>query len=157
MNDVLTTSSPARRAPEPMLEVRQYAPAPGVVLMRVSGVLDSVTAPALAAQAGLQLGRAPHLVIDLAEVGFLAIRGLDTLRTLREQAIAAGTHVYLTAPHYAVRRSLLVSGLDRLFPTGTFPELAVAGLTVPTPSAFRPASPADTRSTTHDRASILPG
>ncbi|MHA6626310.1 STAS domain-containing protein [Pseudonocardia sichuanensis] len=129
---MLTTAPQPVAAPEPdQLEVRLHSPTPEVVLMRVNGDLDVTTARALAARAGQQLLRAPHLVIDLTDVRFLGIRGLDTLRALHEQATATGTQVHLAAPHHAVRRPLRLSGLDQLLPTDSSAEMILARLATP--------------------------
>ncbi|GAA5113264.1 STAS domain-containing protein [Pseudonocardia adelaidensis] len=131
MNDLLTTRPPSATAPQPgPLEVLLHTPIPEVVLVRVSGELDAATAPVLAAQTARQLRRGPHIVIDLAGVPFLGVRGLDILRALQEQATATGAQVHLAAPHHAVRRPLRLSGLDQLLPTDSSAEMIIARLTV---------------------------
>jgi hypothetical protein len=42
-----------------------------VVIVRVSGAVNPVTAPVLAALVGKQLLRMPHVVLDLGEVSVL--------------------------------------------------------------------------------------
>lgn len=123
----------ASRAAAELLEVRLHAPAPEVVVLRVSGDLDASTACLLAYRASQQLRRALHVVIDLCDVPFLGVRGLDVLRALHERAVAAGTQVHLVADHHAVRRPLHLSGLDAFLPVDESAEMTVARLVVPWP------------------------
>ena len=52
----------------PDLELRVHAPIPEVVIVRVSGTVNRLTAAVLASRVGHQIGRAPHVVVDLGEV-----------------------------------------------------------------------------------------
>jgi anti-anti-sigma regulatory factor len=53
------------------MDLRLHMPGPDVVIVRVSGAVDPVTAPVLAALVGKQLLRMPHVVLDLGEVSVL--------------------------------------------------------------------------------------
>jgi anti-anti-sigma regulatory factor len=54
-----------------LMDLRLHMPRPDVVIVRVSGAVDPVTAPVLAALVGKQLLRMPHVVLDLGEVSVL--------------------------------------------------------------------------------------
>jgi anti-anti-sigma factor len=73
-----------------------------------------------------QLGRAPHVVLDMQEVLFLSVRGLQALLDLHEQATARGSRLHVTAEHHAVRRPLHVCGLDQVIPVCAAGEMAPA-------------------------------
>jgi hypothetical protein len=57
------------------LDLRVRALVPEVVIVRVSGTMDSHTAPLVAARVGQQLTRAPHVVVGLGEITVLDPRG----------------------------------------------------------------------------------
>lgn len=72
------------------LELRVHAPIPEVVIVRVSGTVNRLTAAALAQRVGQQLSRAPHAVVDLDEVTVMDPRDLAVLVRLHQQASANG-------------------------------------------------------------------
>jgi anti-anti-sigma factor len=62
-----------------------------------------------------QLNRAPHVVIDLANVNVLGPRGLAVLLMLHQEAMALGTDLRIVgADHDAVHHPLRVTGLTQL-------------------------------------------
>jgi anti-anti-sigma factor len=112
----------------PRLDVRLHVPIPDVVVVRVSGSVDEATSLELARRVGQQLGRAPHVVIDLQDVGSLCGRSLRLLCALQRRAVAKGTQLHVSAERGDVLRSLQRSGLDQLVPVCPAAELVVAGL-----------------------------
>jgi anti-anti-sigma factor len=123
--------SPAAAAPTPArvgdLDLRIYAPIPQVVIVRVSGVVDDLTAPVLTKCVGKQLTRAPHVVIDLSQVTTLDSHSLATLSRLQDKAAASGTHIHLaTAQRGDVHRALHSTGLDQLFSLDPTVEAVIA-------------------------------
>jgi anti-anti-sigma factor len=110
------------------LDVRLHVPIPDVVVVRVSGAVDEVTGPALARRVGQQLGRAPHVVIDLQDVDTPCGRFLHLLWALHRRAAAAGTQLHVSTERNEVLRSLQHSGLDQLVPVRPAAEMVVAGL-----------------------------
>ncbi|MGI9000975.1 MAG: STAS domain-containing protein [Pseudonocardia sp.] len=102
--------------PEPNLEVRLHSPTREVVVVRVGGMLDTLSAPLLAERVGQQLSRAPHVVIDLGDVTSVTVAGVAALSCLHRQAMEAGTQLHLAAEHDTVRQALHVAELDQLFP-----------------------------------------
>jgi anti-anti-sigma factor len=112
----------------PKLDVRLHVPIPDVVVVRVSGSVDEATSLELARRVRQQLGRAPHVVIDLQDVGSLCERSLRLLSALHRRAGATGTQLHVSADRVDVLRSLRRSGLDRLVPVCPAAELVVAGL-----------------------------
>jgi anti-anti-sigma factor len=110
-----------------MLEIRTHAPDPAVVVMRLDGELDSTSVPLFVLRARRLLGRAPHVVLDMQEVPFLSVRGLQALLDLHEQATTRGSQLHVTAEHHSVRRPLHVCGLDQVIPVRTASEMVLAG------------------------------
>jgi hypothetical protein len=86
---------------------------------------------------GQQLGRSPHVVVDLADVTFLGARAVQALHALHEQAQAAGTRLHLAAEHDAVRRPLHLAGLDELVPVCAAADAVVAEIAFGMPSTWR--------------------
>jgi anti-sigma B factor antagonist len=77
------------------LSVRDEA---GVLVTRVHGEVDLLTAPRLAAALIEQAdGRAPVLVADLSEVDFFGAAGLDALAQAQQRAEAANVSLRLVA------------------------------------------------------------
>jgi anti-sigma B factor antagonist len=88
------------------------------VVLRVSGEVDTLTAPALgeALTALLAAGVADGVVaVEMSGVGFLASSGLAVLIRAAHQAEAQGRELHLVAGGRAVARPLQVTGSDRLF------------------------------------------
>ena len=113
----------------PDLELRVYAPIPEVVIVRVSGTVNTWTAAVVAQRVGHQLTRAPHVVVDLGEVTAVDPRGLTVFRTLHRQATAIGAEIHLVrAEHDAVRPALRSTGLDQLFTVDSTADAVIAGL-----------------------------
>jgi anti-sigma B factor antagonist len=113
----------------PDLELRVYAPIPEVVIVRVSGTVNTRTAAVVAQRVGHQLTRAPHVVVDLGEVTAMDTRGLTVFRTLHRQATATGTEIHLVrAEHDAVSPALRTTGLDQLFTVDSTADAVIAGL-----------------------------
>jgi anti-anti-sigma factor len=115
-----------RSAPAP--DVRLHAPIPDVVLIRVCGSADQVSAELLVHRVDQQLGRVAHVVIDLQDVQFLSVPLLQLLHAVHMRAVAAGTRLHVSAEQHEVRRSLRCSGLDQLVSVGPAAEMIVAGL-----------------------------
>jgi anti-anti-sigma factor len=112
----------------PKLDVRLHVPIPDVVVVRVSGAVDEASGLELARRVGQQLGRAPHVVIDLQDVGSLCERSLHLLCALHRQAGATGTRLHVSADRDDVLCSLRHSGLDQLVSVCPAAEVVVAGL-----------------------------
>ncbi len=113
---------------EPAPDVRLHAPVPDVVLVRVCGPADQVSAELLVHRVDQQLGRVAHVVIDLQDVQFLSVPLLQLLHAVHLRAVAAGTRLHVSAERHEVRRSLCSSGLDQLVGVGPAVEMIVAGL-----------------------------
>lgn len=93
----------------------QVSRLPGVTVVRLAGeidawVVETVCRPALA-EAG-RVGGA--LVVELPEVTFMDVAGLNLLVELRSRAKAAGLAFWLTDPPDRVRRLARLAGLDAL-------------------------------------------
>jgi anti-anti-sigma factor len=93
-------SGPGRE--QEAIEVRLHAPAPQVVVVRVSGVLDGATAPLLVERVEPQFEHALDVVIDLDDVDFLADCAMKVLRTLHHRAVDVGSRLHLAAEHRAI-------------------------------------------------------
>lgn len=79
------------------LEIRLHAPAPWVAVVRLSGDLDLLTAPALRDQLWAQLRTRAHVVVDLEDVTTVGSDGLAVLATACGAAHAAGVQLVLAA------------------------------------------------------------
>ncbi len=112
----------------PKLDVRLHVPIPDVVVVRVSGSVDEATSLELARRVGQQFGRAPHVVIDLQDVGSLCERFMRLLGALHRRAVATGTQLHVSADRDDLLRSLRRSGLDQLVSVCSAAEVVVAGL-----------------------------
>jgi anti-anti-sigma factor len=111
--------------------VRLHAPTPDVVIVRVSGTVNRRGAQLLAELARKQLNRAPHVVIDLANVSVLGPRGVAALLTLHQEAMALGTDLRIVgADHEAVHRPLRVTGLTQLLSFDSTADAVIASLPV---------------------------
>lgn len=114
------------------LDLRVYAPIPDVVIVRVGGPVDNLTAPLLADRVGKQFTRAPHVIIDLGEVNILSPHGLTVLRTLHREATARGRKVHIVgAEHDVVRRPLQATDLAQLLNFASTADAVIAGLPRP--------------------------
>ncbi|TVT51520.1 STAS domain-containing protein [Amycolatopsis rhizosphaerae] len=89
-------------------------PEPEVIVLTVSGELDMLTAPRLAASLEELLAAAPRtLVVDLGGVTFLGSAGLAVLVTAHE--LAPGREVLrIAAGNRQIRRAFTMTGLDNL-------------------------------------------
>jgi anti-anti-sigma factor len=112
----------------PALDVRLHVPIPDVVVVRVSGAVDEVAGPVLGRRIGEQLGRAPHVVIDLQDVESLSGASLHLLCDVHRRAAPRGTQLHVSAASGDVLSSLRRSGLDQLVPVCPAAEMVVAGL-----------------------------
>jgi len=88
----------------------------GVVILRVSGELDTATAPMLSAALHRQLdsGTCRRLAVDLRAVDFLGAQGIVVLNTARQHAQAYRIGFCLIADR-AVRRVLQAVGMIGTF------------------------------------------
>lgn len=87
-----------------------------VAVLTVTGDVDLQTAPLLAEQITAALTSRPSVVIlDLRAVGFLASAGLEVLVAARRK----GATVAVVADRRAVRRPIILTGLDRHIPLYT--------------------------------------
>ena len=82
------------------------------VQVRVVGELDLVTAPVLERHLQGALGRRPLLVVDLAAVTFLDVRGINTLVAANAEASGAGARMVVRGAGPQVRRMVSLCGLE---------------------------------------------
>lgn len=128
------STRPLRRTdrPEDLLDVAPHQPAPGVMVLRVTGELDLATAPRLdsaldqalsgvAAEVARPDGggpvpaEAPYVLCDLQGVAFLSAAGIAALLRAGATADALGVRFVVEATHRAVRRPFELTGVeDRL-------------------------------------------
>lgn len=104
----------------------QYTGDRGAVVA-VTGDVDLHTAPTLRerARAVVEEG-APHLVLDLARVGFVDSTGLSALIDLLQAARAAGGSLRLAAVPDRLTRMVTTTGIDQLMPLHTTVAEALA-------------------------------
>lgn len=115
-----------------LMDLRLHRPTPDVVIVRASGPVDGLAARLLAERVGQQLHRAPHVVIDLGDVGVLGPRGLTVLSTLHQQALERGSQLHIVgAGHDAVRQPLHASGLAQRLSLESTADAVIAALPRP--------------------------
>ena len=119
-------------------------PAPGIVVVRVAGVLNRATGPRLARLLDVIIGgghRPRHVVVDLGDVRAFAVAGLDVLRHGEYGCHRLGIGLHVSG--LAAREELLPAAVvERLAGLPGFPtvERAVAALApVPVETARAPA------------------
>ena len=95
------------------LQVVEHGPDTRVVT--VTGELDSLTGPMLAATLAAQLETAQIVVVDLDGVQFLASAGLGALFDANEIATRRNRDLRLVCNSPSANRSLTVSGLREQF------------------------------------------
>lgn len=96
-----------RRQPESPAEVRLYSPRAGVVVVRVSGVVDGPGADLLGERVRQQLARAEDVVIDVSQVPALDRSGTRMLADLDREAGLRGVHLHVAGVEdLAVREQL---------------------------------------------------
>lgn len=111
----LAATARDEEAPEPVvdLDVERRGE---VVVVRVGGEVDMLTAPMLSSLISEQLlAHPPMLVLDLTAVGFLGSSGLAALVGARDEAGAHGVSLRLVSTDHAVLRPLTATGLTELF------------------------------------------
>ncbi len=116
------------------LDVRLDRSTPSVLLLRVVGEIDTLTAPTLEEALGELLAAEPAdalVAVELAGVGFLASSGLAALIRAAHRAETQGRELHLVGGSRAVTRPLQVTGSDRLFvlhaDLGTLPSAPSRG------------------------------
>jgi anti-anti-sigma regulatory factor len=131
-------------------------PAPGIVVVRVAGVLNRATGPRLARLLDVITGgrgRPRHVVVDLGDVRAFAVAGLDVLRHAEYGCRSLGVGLHVCG--LAAREELLPAAVvERLAGLPSFPtvECAVAALAAPVPvETVRAPAPAALSLVSHPR------
>ncbi|HEX4725939.1 MAG TPA: STAS domain-containing protein [Pseudonocardiaceae bacterium] len=99
------------------IDVRVATSTDQLVVLRVSGEIDMLTAPVLTEHVQEQFARTPAprtLVFDLTRVSFLGSAGLAVLAHAQTIASDRGDAVQVVANARAVLRPLEVTGLDKV-------------------------------------------
>lgn len=99
------------------IDVRVAESTEHMVVLRVSGEIDMLTAPVLTEHVQEQFARVPAprtLVFDLTRVSFLGSAGLAVLAHAQTTASDRGDAVQVVANARAVLRPLEVTGLDKV-------------------------------------------
>jgi anti-anti-sigma factor len=90
-----------------------------VVIYRVAGEIDALTAPLLS-QALADAVDVPdavsHVVLDLSDVPFLSSAGLSILVDHHGRCAVNGVGLSVVARQHAVLRSIQITALDRIIP-----------------------------------------
>jgi len=107
---------PVVNAPNLPLSVEVQRLDPNTVVVRVTGELDTLTAPAVEAQlTTLQadLVTPAALIVDLSDVSFMSSAGLALLVAHHERCVDQGSRLYVvTGNNRSVLRPVRVTGLD---------------------------------------------
>ena len=108
---------PIETAPAGAIDVRVAESGDHMVVLRVSGEIDMLTAPVLTEHVQEQFARVPAprtLVFDLTRVSVLGSAGLAVLAHAQTTASDRGDAVQVVANARAVLRPLEVTGLDKV-------------------------------------------
>lgn len=112
-------SRPVRSDPPAQTALRvdvQRGPAPSGARVRAAGEVDLATAPILQAELDTLLsGGYCHLDLDLGEVSFCDVAGLNMLLRVQAAAVAAGGHLHVHHSCPTLRTMLRVLQLERAF------------------------------------------
>lgn len=93
---------------------------PSATTLRLSGELDTATSPELRDHVVRLISEGQsHLVFDCTNLRFIDSTGLGVLIGARARAMAANGSVALLGVSTALRRLLVVTGVDGLFPEPT--------------------------------------
>jgi anti-sigma B factor antagonist len=110
------------------LDATLSKPRPDTAVLTVRGEIDSLTAPAFkAATEDLLTAPGDVLVMDLADVRFLASSGLAVLIAAAHRADERGIRLRLVVASRAVRRPLEITGTAAMFDLHSEPESAYGG------------------------------
>ena len=93
-------------------------------VVRASGEIDILSAPALRTALLPALESAEQVVLDLSDVSFLGSSGLAVLVEARDQAQRSDHHLRLICSSRIVLRALEATGLRELFDVVTDPPAA---------------------------------
>ncbi|GAB2764256.1 hypothetical protein GCM10027174_46050 [Salinifilum aidingensis] len=108
-------------------------PAPQLAAVHVSGELDAATTPRVAALVWPRLqSRLGGLVLDLHEVTFLGVAGLELVDALRFYVLHCGKTLVLVNSSRVVDRALAAGGLAAIVPCYPTLEAARGALLMPT-------------------------
>ena len=116
-------------APESVLQVQLSRPTTTCVLIHVRGELDTAGAGHLHEQLANRLSStAETLVLDLSQLSFIGVPGLELLSHTRQQAEHRGTELRLVTGPRCLTRALIAAGMTETF--ACYPTLkhALAGL-----------------------------
>ena len=99
-----------------------------LVVITVTGEVDALTAPQLSAAIGeATVGSPTGVIVDLAEVDFLASAGLRVLIATHD-LVAASARFGIVASGPATRRPITALGLDGILPLHRTLEEALADM-----------------------------
>lgn len=97
------------------VEVELYGSTPSVAVVRPSGDLDVITAPALRSELSVRIERQQHVILDLGEVTFLGSTGLQVIVEAHHAARERGRVLHITGTaRRVIARPLGITGLDGL-------------------------------------------
>ena len=116
-----------------------YWSADRIAILQPCGELDLATVPAFAARIDELLSDPPDgLVVDLAGLRFLAVRGIGEFDRLHRRAAAdQRLRIRLARPPVNVARVLRLSRLDLVFDTYDTVQAAIDSLAVPADRGIR--------------------
>lgn len=96
----------------------------GITRVALVGRLDIEGAQAVDMKFNVLAGAVDKLIVDMAEVSFLASMGLRTLMTCARTVGSKGKKMVIAAPQPNIDKVLRASGMDEV--VGIYPDLASA-------------------------------
>ncbi|ASU79974.1 anti-sigma factor antagonist [Actinopolyspora erythraea] len=107
------------------LELRMWRPTSTSVGVHIVGELDMSTAPRLRELLASRLSSTVEtMVLDLSELSFLGVAGLELLSQTHQRAAESAVSVRLVDGPVGVARALHAAGMSAMFPT--YPTVVAA-------------------------------
>lgn len=113
---VACRAAPPPRPPEGPLPIRTETLEGAVTKVVLSGRLDIAGAQAIDLPISVVAGACRAVVIDLADVEFMASMGLRSIVVTAKSILSKNGRVVLLAPRPPVEEVIRVSGIDELIP-----------------------------------------
>ena len=128
---VLATRSRDRRPtcdlPRSCFDLHLCRPTSTVVLVQATGDLDSLTTTRLHELLVARLpAMAEAVVLDLSQLNFISVTGLELLLHAQHEADSRGVRLYLVDGPRCLERALIAARLTESFPRYATPEQALA-------------------------------
>ena len=97
-------------------QIKSDETSPGTFVLRLSGELDSKSAPSLMTRWKAERKKGRVIVINLAGIEFISSSGVGVLLAIVEESNESGAGIHLVAPSANVQSVMRLLGLERFLP-----------------------------------------